>query len=354
MEAAPALPSILQAFLDHEGRASKLKIALCGSAIATMKRLEGPDQPLYARRTARLHLRPFAARDVRAFFPGHPARDRARTYGVFGGLPGHLALLDPDRDFEANVAAHVLDPASRLYDEAQHMLDAFLGEAQVHYSILEAIASGQATWGGITKTVGKTSGSVSRPMDWLTEMEIVRRVVPITERDPSKTKRAVYRISDPYVTFWHRFVGPIVRRGGTWLAAPDDLYRTRIAPRLDDHMGPVFEEMCRESLSRLVGLPFSPYEVGEWWGRGSTEQIDVVAFGEGDEVLVGEVKWGHVDRHDLGLLRRRSTALKKEIGPSARMHLALFSGRGIRDAETAHAVERGEVLHFPLEAVLGD
>jgi len=193
VEAAPALPSVLQEFLDHAARGSRLKIALCGSAITAMRRLEGPDQPLYARRTARLHVQPFSARDVGAFLPGSSALDRARTYGVYGGLPGHLALLDPDLGFEESIASHVLDPSSRLYDEAQHMLDAFLGEAQVHYSILAAIAGGQATWGGITKVIGKSSGSVSRPMDWLTEMEIVRRVVPITERDASKTILASLR-----------------------------------------------------------------------------------------------------------------------------------------------------------------
>ncbi len=352
VEAAPALPSVLQAFLDHEGRDSKLKIVLCGSAITAMRQLEGPDEPLYARRTARLHLRPFTAREIGAFVPGYSAADRARGYGIFGGLPGHLALLEPDLDLASNVVRHVLDPSSRLYDEAQHMLDAFLGQAQVHYSILGAIAGGQSTWGGITKVVGKSSGSLSRPMDWLLQMEIVRRVVPITEQDPSKTRRAVYRIRDPYVTFWHRFVAPIVRRGGTWLGSPRDLYQARISPHLDNFMGPVFEEICRGAVPALQNLPLKPYEVGEWWGPAG--RIDIVAVGEGGEILAGEAKWGTVDRHDLATLRQRVHALVKELQHPVRVHLALFSGRGIADAETLRAVEKGEVLHFGLEDMLGD
>lgn len=353
VDAAPSLPSILQAFLDHAGRDSRLKIVLCGSAITAMRRLEGPDQPLYARRSSRIHVQPFHASDVAAFAPDLGAADRARIYGVFGGLPGHLALLDPRLGFESNVIEHVLEPSSRLFDEAQHMLDAFLGEAQVHYSVLAAIAGGASTWSGITKTVGKSSGSVSRPMDWLIEMEVVRRIVPITRGDATRSKRTVYRIRDPYVAFWHRFVAPILRRGGTWLGAPADLYRMRVAPRLDDYMGPVFEEMCRAAIPHLVGLPLRPVEVGEWWGNESVGQIDVVALGEDDDVLVGEAKWGQVDRHDLAALEKRASALAKELGRPVRSHKVLFSGRGIADQDTAAAVDRGEVLHFGLDDILG-
>ena len=352
VEAAPSLPSVLQAFLDHAARDARLKIVLCGSAITTMKHLEGPEQPLYARRTGRIHLQPFPSSYVRAFVPDLSPTDCAKVYGAFGGLPGHLALLDPELAFEANVVTHMLDPSSRLFDEAQHMLDAFLGEAQVHYSVLAAIAGGQTTWGGITKTVGKSSGSVSRPMDWLIDMEIVRRVVPVTQRAASRSRRTLYRIRDPYVAFWHRFVAPIVRRGGTWLGAPDDLYRTRIAPRFDDYMGPVFEEMCRAAVPHLEGLPFRPIEVGEWWGRDPDVQIDVVAFGGNDDVLVGEVKWGQVGRRDLAALRERAAALGRELGRPVRVHTALFSGRGIADADTAAAVDRGEALHFGLDDIL--
>jgi len=132
-----------------------------------------------------------------------------------------------------------------------------------------------------------------------------------------------------------------------------ELYRTRIAPFLDDYMGPVFEEICRAAVPHLSGMPFRPLEVGEWWGRGATGQIDVVALGEGNEALVGEVKWGPVDRHDLARLRQRTQAFEEEMGRPLQVHAALFSGRGIEDADTAKAVERGEVLHFTVHDIMG-
>ncbi|MDN5583954.1 MAG: ATP-binding protein, partial [Lactobacillus sp.] len=37
------------------------------------------------------------------------------------------------------------------------------------------------------------------------ELEIVERVVPITE-DPNKSKKSVYKIKDGMYRFWYRFI----------------------------------------------------------------------------------------------------------------------------------------------------
>ncbi|MGO2919727.1 MAG: ATP-binding protein, partial [Lactobacillus helveticus] len=37
------------------------------------------------------------------------------------------------------------------------------------------------------------------------ELEIVERVVPITE-DPNKSKKSVYKIKDDMYRFWYRFI----------------------------------------------------------------------------------------------------------------------------------------------------
>jgi hypothetical protein len=145
VDSAPALPSIVQKWLDHTAPSTKVKLVLSGSHISAMRQLEGADQPLYGRRTRRFVIAPFGVREVGLFVPGYSPQDRLLAYGTLGGLPGHLALLDPKRDFASNAAALLLDPPGRLVDEAQHVLDAFLTDAIVHYSIIEAIATGDQT-----------------------------------------------------------------------------------------------------------------------------------------------------------------------------------------------------------------
>ncbi|MBO6939760.1 MAG: ATP-binding protein [Deltaproteobacteria bacterium] len=350
--AAPALTSIIQQLWDHEWADTQIKLVLSGSYVTAMLQLEAGDQPLFGRRTRRLRFEPFLCRDLEGFVPSWSAADRMRLYGTVGQLPGHLALVDRKASLRSNVARLMLESSGRLVDEAQHMLDTFLGEADVHYSILEAIARGDQTWSRITSRIGKSGGAVSRPLHWLEQMSFIERVVPITEKAPSKSKRAIYRIADPHVRFWHRFVAPAMRSGSLGLVSPAKLYDRAVKPNLDDHMGPVFEQICTEH-ARSSGAPFEPFRVGPWWDAKGRNEVDVVSISADDEVFVAECKWGRIKLAHLAELRERAQLVVSELPRVARVHLGLYSGRGSFDAKVLRAAEDGEVQLFGPDDVLG-
>jgi len=349
--AAPALTSILQKFWDHEWQGTRFKLVLCGSYVTAMQQLEAGDQPLHGRRTAKLMFQAFGCRDAARFVPAWNARDKFMLYGTIGDLPGHLALVDPARSLAENAASLMLDPAGRLVDEAQHMLDAFVGEADVHYSIIDAVANGDRTWNGLTKRVGRNGGALSRPLRWLEEMRIVERVVPITLAERRRPKRIIYRISDPYISFWHRVVAPLARAGSIGLLSPGKLWTEVAAPRLDDHMGGVFEGICRHHAAS-GGLPFDPVRVGSWWDAHSRNEADVVAVSAYDELFVAECKWGPVTHRDLAALRTRSRLVAAELPRTGRIHLGLYTARGEADEGTLAAERQGEVQIFGPEALV--
>lgn len=341
---APALPSIIQSAWDHDWVDSRIKLVVSGSYVTAMRALEDADQPLYGRRTTRLTFGPFAFTDAVGFMPGYDAVDQLTAYGVFGHLPGHLALIDPALSVEENAAAALLDPAGPLVDDAQHMLDAFLGDARVHYSILEAIATGEQTWSGITRRVGMAGGSLLRPLRWLEEMGLIQRVVPITEKNPQRSKRTIYRVTDPYLTLWHRRIAPLLHMGSVGLVDPRRLWDELVSPRLPEHLGLVFEEACREHVRRDSTL--RPLRVGEWWDPDSRNQVDVVAIDADERLLVGECKWGAVTRQDLVTLRARAVTIAAEMGSRGDPILALFSARGEADDAVRAAVAAGEARWF--------
>lgn len=315
-----------------------------------MKRIEAADQPLYGRRTARLLFRPMSYRDAALFTPEYSARDRMLAYGVFGQLPGNLALQQGTTSLQKDITRHVLDPSGRLSDDAQTLLDAFLGDGAVYYSILQAVATGEHTWKGITSRVGRSGGSLSRPLQWLEEMGFIERVVPITEHRPSKSKRAQYRIPDPYIRFWHAVVSPLLNTGMLGTIASERLWKERVEPRMDDHMGMVFESACRDFVRHTGTLPFEPIRVGQWWNSHSTAWIDIVALGSNDELLVGECKWGMVSERDFHTLRQRAAEMTSELGFQPReTHYALFSGSGSADSLPDTVIDRGDMLWFNVE-----
>ena len=343
--AAPALTSILQSWWDHQAPRTRIRLVLSGSHISAMRQLEALDQPLYGRRTRRMALHSFTPVEVREFVPTYDPMDTLCTFGLIGGLPGHLGLLDPTLSLADNAAMLLLDSGGRLADEAQHMLDAFLGEALVHYSILEAVATGDRTWKGITNRIGRSGGAALRPLEWLIDMELLERVVPISEADPRKSKRSLYRITDPYIGFWHRFVAPLAASGAIGLVDPGRLWSRSVAPHLSDYMGPVFESACRQAVrSGRVVLPFDIMRVGEWWNAGSTEEIDVVALGGSRELFIAECKWGAVTAADLERLERRGQLLATEIGGVRKTHVGVFSAAGRFDAAISREIAAGRVL----------
>ncbi len=350
VEAAPALPSILQSLWDHDLQQTRMKLVLSGSYISAMTKLEAADQPLYGRRTAKQVFSPFSCRDASRFVPFYSAREKLVAYGTFGHLPGNLSLQDPERDLAANISSAILHPAGRLSDDAQHLLDAFLGDSSVYYSILEAVATGDHTWSRITNRVARSGGSLSRPLHWLEEMGLIERVAPITEKDPGKSKRSQYRVADPYVLFWHRIVAPLVNTGALGLVDPDRLWKAVVEPRIDDYMGSVFEQACRDSVRQGIGVPFEAVRVGEWWDASSTNQVDVVALSSTGEMLIGECKWGSITQRDLDLLRRRALMVASELDSQpSKVHLALFSGLG-RTIRTANKID--DVLYVTGEQLV--
>ena len=355
-DAAPALPSILQSWWDHRLQDTRVTLVLSGSHVTAMKRLVEADQPLYGRRTGRLDVRPFDYLDAARFVLGWSPEDKLRLYAVFGGLPGHLALVDPARTLAENAARHLLDPSGRLHDEAAHVFDAFLTDAAVHYSVVEAIASGERRWSRIASRVGKQTSALARPLEWLLDMEVVERVAPVTEYPRPSPKRTLYRLADPYLAFWYRFVADVKGRGLAALAEPEDLWGRLVAPRLDEeHVAHVFEEACRQFVARGThpSLPFRPIQVGSWWSADSTEEVDVVALDGQGGLLVGECKWGAADSRDLDQLVRRGGLVAAEAGSARRVTPVLFSAGGLA-GDAAARVEAGEAVHVPIDALYED
>lgn len=351
LEAVRGFGTLLQKVWDHELQGTQVKLVLSGSYVSAMRRLTTADQPLHGRKTGSLAFSPFSYRDAAEFFPAYSARDRLIAFATFGGLPGQLSLIDPSRDIADNIAQQMLNPSGRLADEGQHLFDSFLGDAGVHYSIVRAIANGEQKWSKITNRVGKDSASLSRPLDWLQDMDVISRVIPITETPPGNPKKTIYRLADPYLAFWHRFVAMIRASGSDDLMTSRELWDHFIAPGLDEYMGPMFESVCRDFVgrSRHPRLPFHPVRVGEWWSDDSSEQIDVVALGPKRQVLIGECKWGSVTADDVDKLNERRDIVLKELKGVTQVYVAVFAGNSVGDRRLKGRISKGDVLHFSLD-----
>ena len=184
----------------------------------------------------------------------------------------------------------------------------------------------------------------SQMLDQLQRLWLVRKELPVTVRNPERSRQSFYRITDPYLRFWFRFVLPAQGRLTDAAGARRHL-DGYVLPRLDEFVAaPAFEEVCQEWLRDEVDAA----AVGWWWGkvrelrdaglRDVDGELDAVAVDdEGAPVAVASCKW--TDGEMPAAERTKLEALARYLRPDDPPALYLFSRSGfersLREAASA-------------------
>jgi len=288
---SPELPSVLQELWDRSWRQrGNVLLILCGSFIGFMEReVLGRGSPLFGRRTAQIHLRPFSYKEAAEFHPAYSLADRARAYFICGGIPLYLQLFKTDRSVEMNIAATLLDEFGPLHQEPDFLLREELREVGNFYAVLLAIAAGALTNSQISAQTGIGDRSLTYYLRQLASLGYISRRHSLTSDRPN-AKRVRYALDDPLLRFWFRFVFPDL--SFLLQAGPERGLRDRIHPQLDAYFGQCFERLCREALPVLYEREgvLSGYQIGEYWDK--TCQIDVVGLRQDGVIDLGECRWG--------------------------------------------------------------
>jgi AAA+ ATPase superfamily predicted ATPase len=267
-EANPGLPSLVQRFWDQHGKRSRLMLVLCGSQVSFMeKEVLAERSPLFGRRTGQRRLEPLLPSEALGFFPGWE-RERALTaYGILGGMPAYLGRFDPGRTLEESLLAEVLRPEGYLFDEVHYLLHTELTNPSTYASILAAVARGAVKVGDVALAVGVDSPTANKYLHVLRELRLVERQVPLTDPDPLRSRRGVYRISDRFVAFHFRHVQPHISsiEAGRGARVLSDFVRPDLPRLLAEAEGELLLESLRHEGAELVGEELA--DVGRHPGR---------------------------------------------------------------------------------------
>jgi len=350
----PALPSLLQRWWDTSGKSSRLALVLCGSQIGFMEReVLAERSPLFGRRTGQSRLGPLLPWEAARFVPGWPVRDQLTTFGIFGGVPAYLERVQPKQSLRENLLREALQPQGFLYDEVHFLLRTELTQISTYLSLLKAVAGGATRLTEIANRAGIPATAASRYLTTLRELGLVRRDVPFTERSPEKSKRGLYLVADPFVSFWCRFILPhqsLIQAG-----QGKTVWRELIRPHLDTHLGMIFEEVCRQYVLHRWAAEqgATPIRVGRVWaGDYDLDVVAELADGRARSLLVGECKWWRspVGANVLRDLRERAARLEAASGRQTR--LAIFSLSGFTD-ELRSVAEQENTALISAEELVG-
>jgi AAA+ ATPase superfamily predicted ATPase len=283
---------------------------------------------------ARSRSPPYDPADPAQFYAHNAPIDRVRAYGCFGGIPAYLRFWEADRSLEDQVEATLLTPGHFLFREGEELLRTEFHQEALYASILRAVATGQHRPSDIARAVGRHSADeIFDHLRRLQALHFLRREVPVTEWDRPRTQRVQYRLADPYLRFWFRYVLPF--QSFLQLGRGDDLWVQEIAPTLDEFVArTTWEEVCVQHLWRRQAeatLSARFAQLGRWWDN--EDEIDLVGMWGGRVTIVGECKWTSslVDTRVFADLQRK--APKLPLGDQPLWVLASRSGfcRDIRE-----------------------
>ncbi|MFZ5909255.1 MAG: ATP-binding protein [Chloroflexota bacterium] len=348
--AYPPFASILQRHWDRSLKNSQIMLILNGSYIGMMEEtVLGYQAPLYGRRTAQYLLEPLEFFDAQSFFGEFTPEDRLRAYAIYGGTPAYLQTVNPENSLETNIIDGILARGSFLYDEVRFVLQQELREPRNYFAVLQAIASGHTRQNEIKQAAGLEN--LAPYLETLQQLHLIERIVPVTENQPHKSRRGLYRLKDNYLRFWFKFVLP--NRSQLERGAKEMVYETRILPELDHFSALAFEQVCAQYFWRQAlnaGLPFQPRQVGRWWQ--ANQEVDLVLLGE-KQVLLAECKWSNrpVGEDILVSLEGKSKLVLREAGLK-QASFALCSRSGFTDQVRALAKERNDIYLYEWESMI--
>jgi len=317
-------------FIDQKLDTGKLMLIICGSSEAVMEtETLGYNSPFHGRRTAQIKLQPFTFFEAERYYSGFSPYDIAVIYGVTGGIPKYLNLMEPEQTIEDNIKNTFFDPSSELFEEPANFLRREVRDPSFYNAVLKAIAHGHTKNSEIASTVGLETSACTAYLRNLTAYGLVGKHTPVTEKAGKKT---IYEIEDSMFRFWYRFVPDnysFIHSGMV-----DRIWRN-VAREIPSFMSKVFEDICRqwvEQRNASDNLPVRFIEVGRWWGYDlvtkSDTVIPIVAYSDDEHALFGDAVWSDEPTQVEAL---RSLEERSRLFRFPNRHLYLFSRSGFTE-----------------------
>lgn len=345
----PAFPSIFQKIWDTHLKDENVMVILCGSLVSMMEsQTLNYSSPLYGRRTGQIKLKQIPFTGYQGFFPDKRGKELIPYYAVTGGVPKYIELFHGEENIYKAIDRNILSRQSFLYDEPTFLLQGEVMEIGSYFSVIRAIAAGNHKLSKIAGSLELKQTGLTKYLKTLMDLDIIEREVPVTEMNPEKSKKGLYRFRDNFLLFWFRFIYP---NRGLIESGHGELVMDKIRSNLvDGHIAYVYENICREETwslngSELLGFTFD--KVGRWWdGR---NEIDVVALDcNGLDILFGECKYWE-SKVGMNILRQledkaRFVEWKKD---SRREHFILYSKSGFTEELQEYAATRKDIILQP-------
>lgn len=204
-----------------------------------------------------LKIRELRYEDICKIFPAYSEDDSVRIYAALGGIPGLWNSFSEKLSAKKNLIQNILRKDSRLHEEMSFYMAEELREPAVYNTILGVMASGYNKLNDIYRHTDFSRAKISVYLKNLMELELVEKVFSGT-----------YRISNPYVRFYFRFLYP--HKSKLRQLTPEEYYEKYIENVYPDFVEEAYRRICRDRLLQEYS------KVEEWSWKPGTVYLKAV------------------------------------------------------------------------------
>lgn len=290
VESWPAISSILQKYWDLYLRDNPhLMLIINGSAISMMERETlAYRAPLYGRRTGQWLLEGFDVVSANEFFKFKTLIEAVEAQTITGGIPYYCQLLGQFEDIRIAIKNKILCKGEVLFEELDFLLRQEFKSPRSYFPILKAIAQGNRKFGNISSQTGYDKSNLTKYLATLESLKLIRREVPITEKNPTKSRKGLYFLNDNFINFWFNFIFP--NRAALESGEVESVMQRSVLPNFNYYVSRNVEPIIINLLKRdyfKIGLHFE--KIGRYWDANT--EIDIMGKTTKNQTVIGEIKW---------------------------------------------------------------
>lgn len=287
-----AFTSVFQRMWDEILKNQNVMVILCGSLISMMTtHVLSYSSPLYGRRTAQIRLSPLKFSEVLRDHSEHTFEQLVEVYSVTGGVPKYYEFFNNQLPLMENIEREVLQKDGFLYEEPMFLLEKEVKELVSYFTIMKNIALGNHKLSQLAGVLELPSNGLSPYLKTLMDLDLVEKRIPVTEKQPEKSRKGLYFVKDHFIEFWFRFV--YAYKGELELENTEYVLGKIQKSFIENHVSFVYEAICRDLFSVLCKngkIDFTPSKIGSYWG--ANIEVDVVSLDEEHKrAFLGECKY---------------------------------------------------------------
>jgi len=323
VEVEKAVLSELQNAVDKYKDNSNLKFIISGSHVGMVEDMIAYKKPLYARKTFAIKLQEFDYYEAAKFYPNFSHQDKILAYSFCGGVPYYLSLVDDSKNIRENIIDMFIRPFAHLENELEFIFQTEFRSKATYSSVLQVVANGKTKLNEISQAshildTAKTA-TYLKP---LIDMGLVEKETAFA--DSQAGRKTIYKLKNNLANFFYSFLEE--NRSAHGLLSPDDFYNICVEPKLDGYVSFVFEEVCKQYLTRKNKLPNineKILEIGRYWHNCqiTRTQIEIdICTKTTNGFMAYECKWTNapIDMAIMNELEKKASAVDKfpitEIG----------------------------------------